>query len=142
MLEPSAGKGDLVKAIRKSFYKFSNERDYGTTIDCIEKDERLASILKGDGECVVYDDFLGFETFKRYDLIIMNPPFDNGALHLLKAIDLMVNGGQIVCLLNAETLRNPYTNNRTFLARRLEELQAKVTYVEGAFSQRRAQDRS
>ena len=133
LLEPSAGKGDLVKVIRKSFYKFSNERDYGTSIDCIEKDERLASILKGDGERVVYDDFLGFETFKRYDLIIMNPPFDNGALHLLKAIDLMVNGGQIVCLLNAETLRNPYTNNRTFLARRLEELQAKVTYVEGAF---------
>ena len=49
LLEPSAGKGDLVKAIRKSFYKFSNERDYGTSIDCIEQDERLISILKGDG---------------------------------------------------------------------------------------------
>ena len=134
LLEPSAGKGDLVKAIRKSFYKFSNERDYGTTIDCIEQDERLISILKGDGERVVYDNFLEYNTYKRYDLIVMNPPFANGDEHLLKALDLMVYGGQIVCLLNAETLRNPYSNARKLLARQLERFNAKVTYVENAFA--------
>ena len=50
-----------------------------------------------------------FYTYKHYDLIIMNPPFDNGDKHLLKAIDLQKNGGAIICLLNAETLKNPYS---------------------------------
>ena len=133
ILEPSAGKGDLVDVLRKSFYKFEKGRDYGTSIDCIEQDERLINLLKGKDERVVFDDFLQYNTYKRYDLVVMNPPFDDGDKHLLKAIDLMVYGGQIVCLLNAETLRNPYSNTRKYLARQLERYDAKVTYVENAF---------
>ena len=40
----------------------------------------------------------------------MNPPFSEGDKHLLKAINIMKNGGQIVCILNAETIKNPYSN--------------------------------
>ncbi|MGV7067173.1 DUF4942 domain-containing protein, partial [Bacillus velezensis] len=41
---------------------------------------------------------------------------------------------QIVCLLNAETLKNPYSNDRKFLIRKLEEINAEVEYIQNAFS--------
>src|SRR5262249_55357445 len=40
-----------------------------------------------------------------------NPPFSNGDDHLLKAWDFL-HSGEIVCLLNEETIKNPYTAAR------------------------------
>ncbi len=40
-----------------------------------------------------------------------------------------------MCILNAETLRNPYTNERKLLVRKLEELGASIEYLQSAFSQ-------
>lgn len=51
----------------------------------------------------------------------MNPPFSNGEQHLLKALELQKSGGHIICLLNAETLNNPFTLARKELLRVLEE---------------------
>ncbi len=82
---------------------------------------------------VIYDDFLTFHTHKHYDWIIMNPPFEDGDLHLLHALELQKNGGGIVCLLNAETIRNPYTNTRRTLLQKLENLEAEIEYIPGAF---------
>lgn len=83
---------------------------------------------------VVHDDFLQYQTQKHYDLILMNPPFADGDLHLLKAIQMQKRaGGQICCILNAEMLRNPYTNRRKLLSQWLQELEADVEFVEGAF---------
>jgi len=39
-----------------------------------------------------------------------------------------------VCLLNAETIRNPYTSSRALLAAKLKELSAETQIVENAFS--------
>ncbi|HEY5588842.1 MAG TPA: DUF4942 domain-containing protein [Candidatus Paceibacterota bacterium] len=137
VLEPSAGKGDLIDAIRN---KFKNERRYGYNsknsdydIDTIEIDTNLQHILKGKEYRLVSDDFLKYDTYKRYSLIIMNPPFLNGNLHLAKAIEMQQHGGKIVCLLNAETLKNPYSNNRKDLVRKLEELNATIEYISDAF---------
>ena len=63
----------------------------------------------------------------------MNPPFADGDKHLLKAIEMQKYGGSIVCLLNAETLLNPYTNTRALLKRELDKHEAKVQFVEDAF---------
>lgn len=82
---------------------------------------------------IVGDDFLTFQTSKQYDVILMNPPFDDGDLHLLRALDLQRHGGEIMCLLNAETVRNPYTNSRKLLERRLRELGATIEYMKDAF---------
>lgn len=82
---------------------------------------------------VVHDDFLTFDTRKRYDLILMNPPFADGDAHLLKAISLLAPGGQLCCLLNAETLRNPYSNRRRELQRVLSEMDADITYLGNCF---------
>lgn len=135
ILEPSAGKGNIVEAIKKKekFYSSTyNKVNYD--IDCIESDQNLQSILKGKNFRVVYNDFLTYDTMKEYDLIIMNPPFSNGCKHLLKALEMQQrNGGAIVCLLNAETLKNPFTNDRQYLQRKLTEYNAKVEFIQDAF---------
>ena len=40
----------------------------------------------------------------------------------------------LICLLNAETIRNPYTTTRQVLKKRLDELGATVEFIENAFS--------
>lgn len=159
VLEPSAGKGDLVMTLARVFsnrYRSGRKLD----VDCCEIDPYLRSILKynfslekiedlrkHDGRwCdeadalksvdvrVVQDDFLTFRTFKQYDLILMNPPFATGAKHLLRAIEMQKDGGSIVCLLNAETLRNPYTAERKLLVDLLNKYGADIQYIDDAFS--------
>lgn len=87
-------------------------------------------------EChIVGDDFLTFDSRKHYGLIIMNPPFSNGDEHLLKAIEMQSrSGGEIRCVLNAETIRNPFSNRRRLLMNKLQELNAEVTFMENAFT--------
>ena len=43
------------------------------------------------------------------------------------------NGGAVVCLLNAETLKNPCTNDRLDLKRKLTEYNAKIEFIRDAF---------
>lgn len=135
ILEPSAGKGDIVEYIENKlnsyYYSTFNRNKYD--IDCIEIDEDLRATLKGKGYRIVHNNFLSFNTMKHYDLIIMNPPFDNGDLHLLKALDLQQNGGAIICLLNAETIKNPYTNQRKELVQKLTDYNANIEYISDAF---------
>lgn len=134
-LEPSAGRGDLVEGIYKQFdytKRYRNTKKYD--IDTIELDESLRYILQGKGYRVIGDDFLKFDTYKRYDVIVANFPFSEGDKHLLKAIRLQERGGQIVALINAESLKNPYTNTRKELIRKLDEYNAEVEFIENAFT--------
>lgn len=135
ILEPSAGKGDIVEALKKEEGRGIRYYSKDTfDIDCIELDRNLQHILKGKNFRVVYNDFLTYNTMKEYDLIVMNPPFDNGCKHLLKALELQKrNGGAIVCLLNAETLKNLCSNDRITLARQLEEYNANIEFIQDAF---------
>lgn len=135
ILEPSAGKGDIVEHLKR---KETETNEYYTKykfdIDCIEKDSSLKCILKSKGFRVVHDDFLTYSTMKEYDLIIMNPPFSNGCKHLLKALEMQRrNGGAIISLLNAETLRNKCSNERIALSHMLKEYHADIQYMQNAF---------
>ena len=129
VLEPSAGKGDIIDALKENLaFRYNDE------IDCIEINPDLRSVLIGKGYRVVHDDFLTYKTMKEYDLIIMNPPFSEGCKHLLKAIKLQErNGGAIICLLNAETVKKPYTNERKELVHILNENNAEISYLQDAF---------
>lgn len=110
-LEPSAGKGNIAEVIKNS-----RDFDYGRKeIDCIEPNPELIPILEDKGFPVVGFDFLSYDGICYYDAIIMNPPFSNGDEHLLKAWNFLFCG-EIVCLLNAETIKNPYTKSRQLLA--------------------------
>lgn len=151
ILEPSAGKGDILDSLaeveleQRSYKGRIGELElytwkeklfklYDIDIDCVEIDENLQHILKGKGYRVVHDDFLTFQTFKKYDLIIMNPPFSCGDKHLAKALQMQKDGGSIICLLNAETIKNPYSNLRKELVQMLEKYSADIEYVENSFS--------
>jgi hypothetical protein len=132
ILEPSAGKGDLIKHIKE--FCVRTEPD----IDAIEFDPRLVNLLMGEGIDVVWNDFLTYETFKEYDYIIMNPPFSNGVDHVLKALEIAENQlsrCEIYAILNKETLANAYSAKRQDLLRKLDKHNAKVRFVKGAFSQ-------
>lgn len=126
ILEPSAGKGDMIKGIKR-FFKDS------PVIDCVETDNHLRAILKDNKLNVVGDDFLSYRTYTQYDLIIMNPPFKDGEKHLLRALDMCKSGGQVCCLLNARTLKDPSNVYRQDLLRKLEEYDAKIEYIADAF---------
>lgn len=130
VLEPSCGKGNIALWVKKKGKDYFSPID---DIDCIEIDPDLRQIAKGNGLRVVHDDFLTYHTFKHYDLIVMNPPFSKGAEHLMKALDMQKNGGSIVCILNAETIRNPFTNLRKVLNGKLEQYNASIEYMKEAF---------
>lgn len=130
VLEPSAGKGDIIEYIKKN----TNIRD----IDAIEYDITLANELTRKKHTVIHNDFLTFTPFKQYDSIVMNPPFSNGDEHLLKAIEVAESNVSKVCnvyaIINAETIKNPYTNKRKELRNKLNYYGAEIRFVEGAFS--------
>jgi len=132
ILEPSAGKGHICKKILE--LTKARYRHRTVTIDAIEIEKEFQHILKGEKINVIHDDFLTFETFKSYDCIMMNPPFSNGDKHLQRAMAMQKRrGGQVVCILNAETIRNPHTNLRKNIIKILEEYKADIEYIENAF---------
>lgn len=102
-------------------------------IECIEIDNDLCAVLKNKGWYVQNTDFLNYKSYNNHDVILMNPPFADGDKHLLKALKLIENGGQCVCILNAETLKNPYTNTRKELISTLQMYGADIEYFDDAF---------
>lgn len=141
ILEPSAGKGNILDGLKEKVEGYNSSCRYYSRlefekfdIDCIEPDINLQHILKGKGYRVVHNDFLTYNAMKEYGLIIMNPPFSNGCKHLLKALEMQKrNGGAVICLLNAETLKNLCTNDRKYLQRQLEENNAQIEFIKDAF---------
>ena len=139
ILEPSAGKGNLAEAINEKWriYRCSSRyyaEEQRADIDCIEVDPNLRAILKEKKFRVVHDDFLTYQTMKRYSLIIMNPPFEDAARHILKAISLLDANGTLVALCNAETIRNHSAYNERYqLFRILTDNNAEITYHQGEF---------
>lgn len=126
VLEPSAGTGALVEAFQTWHHSGH--------IHCIELNPERAATLKGKDFTVIWDDFTTFDALTPYSTIIMNPPFNDGARHLLKALRLCAPSGEIACVLNAETIKNPCTNERKALIAELEEQEKyTVDFVESAF---------
>ena len=104
ILEPSAGKGDLCDAIiAKGFWRYPEKSRH--RVHCCEIESELQATLRGKGYTLVGSDFLTFQPNARYNLIVMNPPFRNGEKHLLHAWDIL-HEGDLVCLLNADSMRN------------------------------------
>jgi hypothetical protein len=121
ILEPSAGKGDILDWITERCWSShgGNKRN-DPKLFAIEQNVELAAILRSKGHRVIAHDFLSYAPENRFDLIVMNPPFSEGAAHLLHAWNIL-DAGHIVCLLNAETIRNPYTRERRLLADIIQE---------------------
>lgn len=125
-LEPNAGKGDIALAIKEKW------DDYYVSIDCIEVSPELCAVLIDKDFPVVGYDWLEYSGVCYYDAIVMNPPFSNGDDHLLKAWDFL-HQGEIVCLLNEETIKNPCTAARQRLKSIIEQ-HGDVEYLGDCFS--------
>ena len=137
ILEPSAGKGDLINALKchRKETKWGTSQHWNNSeydINAIEIEPDLQALLRGNDVNVVDSDFLAYSGSKHYDLIIANFPFSDGDKHLTKALDILFSG-QIVCLINAETIKNPCTNQRKVLVSRLNKLGADIEYIQDAF---------
>ncbi len=144
ILEPSAGNGGLVKALTEAHEAKHREamrchRSYWSRdtlhVDFIEIDMGKHAALRDldgvNGE-VVGLDFLQFSgSLAAYNFILMNPPFNMGAHHVLKAWDGLYEG-EIVALLNAETVKNPFSKERQRLVDLIEQ-HGDVEFVRDAF---------
>lgn len=127
ILEPSAGLGHLVEATKDYAHRHTNYN-----ISCIEIDNKCRNVLIGNNYNVIDSDFLAYNGLEQFDLIVANFPFSDGDLHLHKAIDVLFSG-QIVCLINAETIKNPFSNSRKSLIQKLNKLNASIEYIQNAF---------
>ncbi len=93
VLEPSAGKGDILDVIR--------ERHPEAETHGIEHHGELADIGKAKGHDVERGDFLEHKS-DGYDRIVMNPPFEKGqdVTHVRHAYDLLKPGGRMVAIMS------------------------------------------
>jgi phospholipid N-methyltransferase len=139
VLDLGAGRGviaqHIVEVKEAQRYSTYSHRERAAQVDVVEINSDFYDVLKAKGFRLVHDDILTFETLKVYHLIIANFPFSIGAECLQRALALVErNGGHLRCLVNAETITNPFTNVRKSVVRRLEELGAEIEYLSGAFA--------
>lgn len=128
VLEPSAGDGALIKA-----HPHWDQRGYYRMppVDAIEMDLTKHDAIRSCGADVVGIDFMSFANGAMYSHVILNPPFKYGAQHVLKAWEILWDG-ELVAIINAETLRNPFSKERQMLAR-LIQLYGEVEFIQDAF---------
>lgn len=104
ILEPSAGKGDIVTFLQDAGAK--------SVIAC-ENNEDLAKILQT--KCTIVErDFLSLTSDKisHIDFIIMNPPFSADEKHILHAYEIAPKGCKIIALCNYQTIDNRFSADR------------------------------
>ncbi|MBC3871743.1 DUF4942 domain-containing protein [Undibacterium oligocarboniphilum] len=154
--EPNAGKGHLLRYALDGFSGVSDDEvpwlseknmpdieslslktqfkkhyrqilDRNIPISVIEIDVSHHPNLKeiGSNLKIVGYDFLQTESLATVTHVIMNPPFSEGVTHVLHAWDIVYEA-EIVAIINAETIRNPYSADR----KRLVELIQKYGTVE------------
>lgn len=88
VLEPSAGTGNLAGIFSNSF----------RIVDCVEVSPFFCQVLDVRGmNDIIHLDFLKHRSEKRYDLILMNPPYANKRLeqHLEHALSFLAEDGEI-----------------------------------------------
>ncbi len=128
ILDPSAGKGDILDYVRnhsshsayQKYDQYGKIKEFHKNYYAMEINPELRAILNDKLYKVIGTDFLAYSGHQYFDFILMNPPFDRGATHLLKAFEI-ANGAVIRCLLNSETLSNPHTQERKRLTSLIEK---------------------
>lgn len=125
VLDPSGGEGDLLLGCPS----YERRRDI---LEAVEVDGSKHAVLRSRGINVVGLDFERFESTSCYSHIVMNPPFAKGCSHVLHAWNTLFDG-EIVAIINAETVRNPHSKERALLNRIIDQ-HGSVEFVKDAFS--------
>lgn len=160
VLDPSAGKGDLLDSVRE-YLRFGlhnavvdNKFDSSTAYRIIENkyptrhynndntnknywaieiDSSLQSVLRENNYKVIGTDFLNFDGMDQPSTIVMNPPFSNCEDHLLRAIEYLFSG-EIVAIISASCIKNPFSEKRKQLISVLNDMKAEIEFVTESFS--------
>lgn len=92
VLEPSAGTGDLVRAIL--------EVEPGIQVTCIEKNAQRAQVVQSQGHSCACGDFLSMDV--EAERIIQNPPFEllQDIDHVRHAYECLLPGGRLVSVMS------------------------------------------
>lgn len=130
ILEPSAGDGALAGCFKDDDDRYYHGRL--PEIDCCEIDLTKHAALREQDFNVVGLDFMQMSDASQYTHCIMNPPFREGVQHVLKAWSLMWDG-EIVAIINAETVHNQFSKERQMLGRLIEQF-GEVEFIEDAFA--------
>ena len=127
ILEPSAGKGDIVD--------YLNEYAAKSVLTC-EINEDLQTILKTKST-FLNADFLTVKSdqVSHIDLIVMNPPFSNAEKHILHALEIAPKGCKIIALCNSETVNNAHTQARKELQSIIKDAAGTVEDLGQCFEQ-------
>lgn len=118
VLEPSAGKGNIVDVLHDSGAKQILTCEINPDLERIVKTKSTflqRNFLELDGT-----------TVSHIDCIVMNPPFDKGVDHVIKAWDIAPSGCDIVAIINTSTLENRHTKERKRLHFILMENNAEI----------------
>lgn len=113
ILEPSAGKGNIVDACIGSG---------AMSVIACEQSPELKKILAGKCK-VIGDDFMKVtsDQISHIDAIIMNPPFSADEKHINHAFDIAPDGCEIIALCNLNTVKNPYSGFRQQLVSTIKQ---------------------
>lgn len=99
VLEPSAGRGDLVEGLPLE------------VVQCVEVSDLHAAILRAKGYAVDCADFLAWSERHRqtFEAVLMNPPFSEGRwqAHLTAAANCVKPGGRLVAVVPASARGKP-----------------------------------
>ena len=120
VLEPSAGRGALLKPLKRT-----------EGITAIEIDEGLTEALRGQGYKVInksFEDAMDDNDLTFFDRIIMNPPFSQqrDIKHILYAYNLLKTDGILVAIMSENDLYYDTPLTRFFN----EFLKGKEAYIE------------
>lgn len=120
ILEPSAGKGDIVDWLKKHGAK---------SVICCEINKDLATVV-GNKANLIANDFLTVtpDMVSHIDMIVMNPPFSQSLKHILHAYEIAPEGCEIIALCNDDTYRHTDTQDKERL-RELVDLYGNSEYI-------------
>jgi len=98
----------------------------------VEVDIRHHAALRAAGLTILGLDFLDVQSLAHISQVIMNPPFNQGVQHVLHAWDVVYDA-EIVAIINAESIRNPFSQERQRLVN-LIEAHGSVEFLQDEFT--------
>ncbi len=100
VLEPSAGNGNICDAI------LNQGNIDKSQIEVCEVSFQLRELLEIKGYNVVENDFMDLSLDKKYDKILMNPPFCADTEHIRKAYEHLKDDGILVSIISTSAMQN------------------------------------
>lgn len=98
ILEPSAGNGNIIKALRNK-----GVNNHITALEIRPEEEINLSNISDE---VIITNFLEWETDRKFDVIIGNPPYTYAREFVEKCLSLLSDNGKLIFLLRTAFLES------------------------------------